>query len=161
LAVLSINQEQADYEGHHVQRREHKLPLSATHSRRHRRSSRTSTKSELPLSTSLFSPFGLRGFGCSAVLKSFDSSKNGSDFLFLVWRFTPCDDDPGESRLVDREPYSCLAILQFMRFACPCVVGLQDGIVVASTHCLRRRCRHSEDVSCVPAGSGKPSGEAA
>ena len=63
----------------------------------------------MPLSTSLSSPFGLRGFGCSAVLKSFDSSKKGSDFLFLVWRFTLCD--PVGSWPDERELESCLTIL--------------------------------------------------
>jgi len=112
MAVLPINQEQADYEGHHVQGREYKLPLSATRLCRHKRDLRTSTKSELPLSTLLSSPFGLRGFGCSAVVKSFDtsgSSKNGSDFLFLVWRRTLCD--PDDSRPAERELELCLTIL--------------------------------------------------
>jgi hypothetical protein len=128
MAVLPINQEQADYEGHHVQGREYKLPLSATRLCRHKRDLRTSTKSELPLSTSLSSPFGLRGFGCSAVVKSFDtsgSSKNGSDFLFLVWRRTLCD--PEESRPAERELELCLTILRSQRLACLRVAGLKAG----------------------------------
>ena len=74
---------------------------------RHKRESRTSTKSDVPLSSTLLSSsFGIRGDGCSAVM--FDSSKNGSDFLFLVWRWAPCDPD---LRPDERELDSCLTII--------------------------------------------------
>lgn len=119
-------------------------------SRRHKRESRTSTKSDLPLSTLLSSSFGLRGIGCSVVLKSlFDSSKNGSDFLFLVWRFALCN--PVESRPDERELDSCLTILWSSRFASS----------LSTRYYHRRRldcfdfknipdveCRHCEEVDC-------------
>lgn len=54
------------------------------------------------------SPFGLRGVGCSVKLTSFDNSKNGSDFLFLVCRRTLCD--PAE-RLPDGGDTSPRALL--------------------------------------------------
>lgn len=56
------------------------------------RNGRTSAKSESPSLASSLS-CRLRGFGCSVMLTSFGSSKNGSDFLFLVCRRTLCDAD--------------------------------------------------------------------
>lgn len=147
MAVLPINQEKADDEAHHSQGREYKLPLSATRSCRHKRDLRTSTKSDLPLSISpLSSSFGLRGFGCSAVLKSFDSSKKGSDFLFLVWRRTLCD--PADSRPGERELESCSTITTY-RFACLRVAGLKAGVIASySSTFLTSMPSHSEELGC-------------